>query len=76
MIAEEHPVGGSPFALEDMPVTLQVAARKLPAWHAVDGVADLVPESPVASDEPEERITLVPYGAVKLRVTAFPRLRS
>lgn len=74
--AEEHPVGGSPFALNGTPVTLQVAARKLQSWRAVDGVADLVPESPVASDEAKETITLVPYGAAKLRITAFPRLKT
>ena len=74
--AEEHPVGGSPFALNGTPVTLQVAARKLPSWRAVDGVADLVPQSPVASEEATEMITLVPYGAAKLRITAFPRVKS
>ena len=74
--AEEHSMGGSPFALEGTPVILQVAARKLPSWRAVDGVADLVPESPVESEEPKETITLVPYAAAKLRITAFPSLKS
>ena len=76
LLAEEHPVGGSPFALTGTPVKLQVAARKVPAWRAVDGVADPVPQSPVVSEETEETITLVPYGAAKLRITAFPRLKS
>ena len=73
---EEHPVGGSPFALTGTPVKLQVAARKLPAWRAEDGVADAVPQSPVESGETEETITLVPYAAAKLRITAFPQLKS
>ena len=73
---EELPVGGSPFALDQCPVKLQVAARKMPAWRAVDGVADAVPQSPVESMEPDEQITLVPYGAAKLRITAFPRLKA
>ena len=73
---QELPIGGSPFALNGTPVTVQVAARKLPAWRAVDGVAEVVPPSPVTSEEPEEQITLVPYGAAKLRITSFPRLKS
>jgi hypothetical protein len=69
-------VGGSPFALNGTPLKLQVTARKLPAWQAVDGVADSVPQSPVVSEEPEETITLVPYAAAKLRITAFPQLKA
>jgi hypothetical protein len=73
---QELPVGGSPFSLAETPLKLQVKARKLPSWLAVDGVADPVPQSPVHSSEPEETITLVPYGAAKLRITAFPQLKS
>jgi hypothetical protein len=73
---QELPIGGSPFSLAETPLKLQVKARKLPSWLAVDGVADPVPQSPVPSSEPEETITLVPYGAAKLRITAFPKLKS
>jgi hypothetical protein len=30
--------------------------------------------SPVTSTDPLETVELVPYGAAKLRITAFPRL--
>jgi uncharacterized protein len=73
---QELPIGGSPFSLAETPLKLQVKARKLPSWLAVDGVADPVPQSPVHSSEPEETVTLVPYGAAKLRITAFPQLKS
>lgn len=73
---EEPPIGGTPFSLEGAPVRVQVTARKLPGWRAEDGVAALVPQSPVTSDEPEERLTLVPYAAAKLRITSFPTLKS
>ena len=73
---QELPVYESPFSLSEVPVKLQVKARKVPSWLAVDGVADPVPQSPVLSSEPEETITLVPYGAAKLRITAFPQLKS
>jgi uncharacterized protein len=69
---EESPVSKLPFALADAPVKLHVRARKLPAWQAVDGVANPLPQSPVPSSEPTEEIALVPYAAAKLRITAFP----
>jgi hypothetical protein len=73
---QEHPMGPSPFSLANTPVKLEVKARRLPSWLAVDGAADPVPHSPVLSSEPEETITLVPYAAAKLRITAFPQLKS
>jgi uncharacterized protein len=64
-----------PFSAKNTPVKLEVKARKLPQWRAVDGVADPVPESPVTSDQPQETITLIPYAAAKLRITAFPETK-
>jgi len=74
--AREDRVGDSPFSLSEAPVSLRVKARKIPSWRAIDGVADVVPASPVTSGEREETITLVPYGAAKLRITAFPELEA
>ncbi len=72
--ARENPVKARPFARAQAPVILEVKARKLPGWQAEDGVAAAPPQSPVASAEQEETVTLVPYGAAKLRITAFPAL--
>jgi len=72
----ETEVGNQPFSAKNVPVKLQVKGRKLPDWRAVDGVADPVPQSPVTSDQPEETVTLIPYAAAKLRITAFPQLKT
>jgi hypothetical protein len=72
----ESEVSNNPFDEKTPPVRLRLKGRKLPEWRAIDGVADPLPESPVSSDQPEEPVTLVPYAAAKLRITAFPQLKG
>jgi hypothetical protein len=72
----ESAVGEGPFTRAGAPVKLRAKARKLPSWVGEDGVAAPVPQCPVKSDEPEEQITLIPYAAAKLRITAFPQLKT
>jgi hypothetical protein len=55
-------------------VEITVRGRRVPEWTLADGSAGQLPQSPVISREPEEMLTLIPYGAAKLRVTAFPRI--
>ncbi len=70
----EHPVGARPFAASDVGVQLHVRGRRVDEWLSEDGVAKPVPESPVKSTDQEEELVLIPYGAARLRVTAFPQL--
>jgi hypothetical protein len=72
----EAEIGPEPFARSHVPVRLSVKARKLDKWRAEDGVANPIPQSPVVSDRPEETISLIPYAAAKLRITAFPQCKS
>jgi hypothetical protein len=72
----ETELGEGPFTARHAPVRLSVKARKLNDWRAEDGAANPLPESPVATDAPEETIALIPYAAAKLRITAFPQCRS
>ena len=68
----ESAMNAYPFSEEGSPVELVVRARRVPEWQAVDGSAGPLPESPVRSSSSLEEITLIPYGAAKLRITAFP----
>ena len=73
---KEFPVEAKPFGSEKPAVKLIVKARKLNEWQKVDGEAAAPPLSPVHATTEEEELTLVPYAAAKLRVTAFPSLLS
>ena len=71
----EHAVGAKPFASSNPPVELHVRAKRFDQWLSEDGVARPIPLSPVSSNQNEETLTLIPYGAAKLRITAFPELK-
>jgi len=65
--------GANPFTHEGVPLEAKVKARRIPAWTADDdNVVGLLQPSPVFSSEPEETVTLIPMGAARLRITAFP----
>ena len=72
----ETEMGKGPFTQTGAPVRLTVKARKIDEWRAEDGAANPLPQSPAKSDAPEEVITLIPYAAAKLRITAFPKCES
>ena len=71
-VVTEKPVGEVPFSAAGAPVELRVKGRRLAGWGLEQGSAGPLPESPVATAAPDEELSLIPYGAAKLRITAFP----
>ena len=73
---QERRVGDYPFSAEGAPVELMANGRRIPEWKLINGSAAPPPQSPVSSTEAVEPLTLIPYGAAKLRITAFPLLEK
>jgi hypothetical protein len=64
----------NPFNQNKTPIHLKIKAKKIPSWGLdANGIhASEPPLSPLESNESEETITLVPFGAERIRLTYFP----
>ena len=73
VVKKTWPSDNYPFTIASVPIEIKVKGRKIPAW-TIDqyGLCAELPQSPVTTKEPEEEITLVPMGAARLRISAFP----
>jgi hypothetical protein len=61
-------------ALWDWPLAapLEVTINAIPIDWRPDLKSPTLPQGPFAMDEPSERITLIPYGCTKFRISMFP----
>ncbi len=77
IIRRQWPQNDFPFTLEDVPLQMTVQARKIPQWtlDRYNLCAPLQP-SPALTTEPVESVELVPMGAARLRVSAFPTVTT
>lgn len=67
------PLAAQPFTPENAPIKLETVGRRIPDWQAdKNHVVGKLPQSPAASDQPDEPITLIPMGAARLRISMFP----
>ena len=70
-------VAGQPFTLDTAPIELRAKARKIAGWKQdAQGLISKLQLSPIKSEEPVETVTLIPMGAARLRITAFPVIGS
>jgi hypothetical protein len=77
VISSDGPLAAQPFTPETAPIKLEATGRRIPNWQA-DGnnVIGKLQPSPVKSDQPDEKITLIPMGAARLRLSMFPVIGS
>jgi hypothetical protein len=62
-----------PFTPATAPIEIDATAKRVSAWKQDRlGLVGKLGPSPVRSDQPLETVTLIPMGAARLRITAFP----
>jgi hypothetical protein len=67
------PKNNYPFTPADAPIEITATARQIPQWTLDQyELCGILPASPVASDFHEQTISLIPMGATRLRISAFP----
>jgi DUF1680 family protein len=69
----DGPLADNPFTRATAPITLSAKAKRIPQWaQDVNGLLNPLQQSPVKSNAAEETVTLIPMGAARLRISAFP----
>ncbi|MFI6937069.1 RICIN domain-containing protein [Streptomyces sp. NPDC050287] len=71
--ADSGPVTGDPFSQRATPVRITARVRRIEAWTSdSQHVVNPLQQSPARSTAPVGDVTLIPMGAARLRITAFP----
>ena len=67
------PADDQPWEAEAAPCRIHARGKRIPQWQLDEhGLVREVQAGPVRSDQPVEPITLIPMGAARLRISAFP----
>ena len=73
VVERPWPQDDMPFTLDGAPVELRASGRRVAEWQLdPTGLVGRLQPSPVRTGSPREPITLVPMGAARLRIAAFP----
>lgn len=76
VVHKKWPINNYPFTQENVPIEIKAIGRKVPSW-IVDqyGLCSELPDENAQKEEKEE-ITLIPMGAMRLRISAFPNSKE
>lgn len=74
VIRKPWPADNQPFTLESVPLEFKAKGRRVPSWTMDEyKLCSPLPTEDAPRSEVLEDITLVPMGAARLRISAFPQ---
>lgn len=69
-----YPANDMPFTLENVPFEFSAVGVRIPSWgFDGTGMTDQLPSKFAERSAEETKLTLVPMGAARLRISSFPR---
>ncbi len=73
VVRREWPSDSFPFTAENSPIYIEARGRQIPSW-GIDryGLCAVLPEAGTPCSEVLDDIKLIPMGAARLRISAFP----
>ncbi len=73
VVRKKWPADDQPFAANATPIQIAAQAKRIPNLELTGrGLIQPMQDSPIKSDQPVETVTLIPMGAARLRLSAFP----
>ena len=74
VVKKDWPADDFPFTLESVPLEFHAKGVQIPSWgYDETGMTDLLPTKYAERSNTDTPLTLVPMGAARLRIAAFPR---
>lgn len=76
IVNKNWPADNYPFTPDNTPIEIMAKGKQIPGWKIDQyGLVGVLPRYPIVSSEPVEDITLIPMGAARLRISAFPQVK-
>lgn len=73
VVKREWPKDSFPFEANAVPISIIAKAKKIDGWSIDEhGLTGFLPVSPIESKEAITEVELIPMGAARLRISAFP----
>lgn len=73
VIKKPWPADNFPFTQKSAPIEIKAQGKKIPLWTPTEtGFCSVLPPYPAQTENDAEEITLIPMGAARLRISAFP----
>lgn len=77
LVRKDWPENNFPWTTDAVPYSIKLKGRKIPSWgYEPTGFCETLPFSPAPTAEPVEELELIPMGAARLRISAFPTVEE